>query len=71
MTLSICVGRDQHGRVILEAVVAELFVGFERMPSMEVRTLVVQFLVIVGLGERCDAVEEVLKLMRAVRLFVF
>ena len=65
--LVVCVGRDQYGHMILEAV-AGLFMGFETMPSLQVRTLVIHLLIIFGLGETCDAVQEVLKHINAVRV---
>ncbi|XP_063888918.1 tuberin-like isoform X2 [Scylla paramamosain] len=57
-----------YGHVIVKAVVGELFVGIERKPNIQVRTRAAHLLVLLGLGETCADVEDVLRLLRVIIL---
>ncbi|KAK8393730.1 hypothetical protein O3P69_006795 [Scylla paramamosain] len=57
-----------YGHVIVKAVVGELFVGIERKPNIQVRTRAAHLLVLLGLGETREDVEDVLRLLRVIIL---
>lgn len=59
--------RPQHGSVIVESIVTKLFVGYEKLPSLLVRNLVVTVIDSMVTYESCPAVEDLLGLMEDVR----
>lgn len=60
--------RGQYGEEIIKAVVTKLLVGFECLPSLEVRELAVSMIDSMIMNESCQAVEDLLKLMKDVRV---
>lgn len=59
--------RPQHGSVIVTSIVTKLFVGYERLPSLLVRNLVVTVIDSMVTNESCVAVDDLLRLMEDVR----